>query len=286
MSVVGAVEVAGLTKRYGRIEALRGVDLAVAHGRVYGLLGPNGAGKSTLIRALVGSLRPTSGSVRVLGMEPTAHRAELRERIGYMPQGPALYDNLSAHDNVKFFGGAHHMPDLAERVREVLDFTELADRAGDLVYTYSGGMKRRVSLACALVHRPDVLFLDEPTAAVDPALRARFWLAFRDLAARGATLFISTHLMDEAMLCDEVAVLRQGRVIAADTPVRLLQRGRTRLIVRTGDNELEYTIGGRPEDLAAALQAYGLAPDVRSVEVRGDTLESVVLDLVAAEDDQ
>ncbi|MEJ7652192.1 MAG: ABC transporter ATP-binding protein [Chloroflexia bacterium] len=177
------------------------------------------------------------------------------------------------------------MPDLAERVRSTR-FHGTADRAGDLVYTYSGGMKRRVSLACALVHRPDVLFLDEPTAAVDPALRARFWLAFRDLAARGATLFISTHLMDEAMLCDEVAVLRQGRVIAADTPARLLQRGRTRLIVRTGDNELELTIGGRLEDLAAALQAYGLAPDVRSVEVRGDTLESVVLDLVAAEDDQ
>ncbi len=275
-----AVKVEGLVKRYGKLEALNGVDLVVPVGTVFGLVGPNGAGKTTLIKALVGALRPSEGETRVLELDPLRDRTELRRRIGYMPQSPALYDDLSARDNIRFFGAAHRTPGLRKRVEEVLEFTELTERADVPLHTLSGGMKRRVSLACALVHEPEVLFLDEPTAAVDPQLRSRFWKTFRELARGGATLIISTHLMDEAMLCDRISILRKGRVIISDTPRHILERGETRLIVRRNDGAEQRVIGGRPEDLAAALRTYGLAPEVTAVEVRGDSLETVVLSLV------
>ena len=279
-----AIKVEGPTKRYGKIEALRGVDLTVPEGTVFGLVGPNGSGKTTLIKALVGALRPSGGEVEVLGLNPLKDRAELRRQVGYMPQSPALYDDLSARSNVEFFGSAHRTPELAKRIAEVLAFSELGGRANDPVHTFSGGMKRRVSLSCALVHRPRMLILDEPTAAVDPQLRSRFWKTFRELAAGGATLFISTHLMDEAVLCDRIAILRGGRIIAADTPRRLLERGETRLVVGRGREKEEKTIGGYPEDLAAALRPYGLAPDVATVKVEADSLESVVLSLIEKEE--
>jgi ABC-2 type transport system ATP-binding protein len=141
-------------------------------------------------------------------------------------------------------------------------------------------MKRRVSLACALVHGPEVIFLDEPTAAVDPQLRSRLWKTFRELAGGGTTLFISTHLMDEAMFCDRIAILLKGRIIATDTPRSILERGKTRLTVKQDGREEEETIGGHPEDLAAALRPYGLRPDVKAVDVETDSLEAVVLSLI------
>ena len=279
-----AIEVSGLTKRYGRVEALRGVELTVRKGEVFGLVGPNGAGKTTLIKGLVGALRPSGGEVRVMGLNPLRDRAELRRRIGYMPQSPALYEDLSARGNVGFFGAAHRPPDLRKNVDEVMHFTDLSGRADDPVHTFSGGMKRRVSLACALVHRPEVIFLDEPTAAVDPQLRSRLWKTFGELAKDGATLFISTHLMDEAMLCDRIAILRGGRVIAADTPRSILEEGRTRLTIEQDGAEEEVTIGGHPEDLAAALRPYGLRPGVTAIDVETDTLEAVVLSLIENEE--
>ncbi len=242
-----AIAIEQLTKRYGEVEALRGVDLAVPRGCLFGLVGANGAGKTTLIKAIVGALRPTGGSVRTLGLDPLRDRAAVRQQIGYMPQSPALYDDLSARDNIAFFGSAHGVPNLGRRVEEVLTFTELAGRAGDSVGQFSGGMKRRVSLAAALIHRPPLLILDEPTAAVDPGLRARFWQQFRNLAAEGNTLFISTHLMDEALLCDCVAIQRQGQIIAVDTPRNLLARGRVRLTL----------------DCAAARRSAGSRPTSR-----------------------
>src|SRR4051794_31187889 len=160
-----AITVRDLTKRYGTIEALRGADLTVPRGSLFGLLGPNGAGKSTLIKAIVGALRPTSGEVRTLGLDPLRDRAAVRSQIGYMPQSPALYDDLSARENIAFFGAAHAGEDLAGRVDAVLAFTELTARANDAVGQFSGGMKRRISLAAALIHRPPLLILDEPTAA-------------------------------------------------------------------------------------------------------------------------
>ena len=280
---MNAIEVSGLTKMYGRVEALGGTDLSVRRGEVFGLVGPNGAGKTTLIKGLVGALRPSGGTARVMGLNPLEDRAELRQRIGYMPQGAALYEDLSARDNVWFFGAAHRTPELKKKVDEVMHFTDLSGRADDPVHTFSGGMKRRVSLACALVHRPEVIFLDEPTAAVDPQLRSRFWKTFRELAGEGTTLFISTHLMDEAMLCDRIAILLKGRIIATDTPRCILERGRTRLTVKQDGREEEETIGGHPEDLAAALRSYGLSPEVSAVSVEADSLETVILSLIGKE---
>jgi ABC-2 type transport system ATP-binding protein len=152
------------------------------------------------------------------------------------------------------------------------------------VHTFSGGMKRRISLACALVHDPEVIFLDEPTAAVDPQLRSRFWKTFRELAGGGTTLFISTHLMDEAVLCDRIAILREGRIIATDTPASMIEKGETRLVVEHDGTEEAETIGGHPEDLAAALRPYGLRENVTAVDVETDTLEAVVLSLIEKEE--
>ena len=280
---MNAIEVSGLVKKYGRFEALRGVDLSVGRGEVFGLVGPNGAGKTTLIKSLVGALRPSGGGVSVMGLSPLGDRAELRRRIGYMPQGPALYEDLSARGNVAFFGAAHRTEGLRKKVDEVLTFTELTERADDPVHTLSGGMKRRVSLACALVHDPEVIFLDEPTAAVDPQLRSRFWRTFRELAEGGTTLFISTHLMDEAVLCDRIAILRKGGVIATDRPGSIIEKGETRLVVERDGTEETETIGGHPEDLAAALRPYGLRQDITAVDVETDTLEAVVLSLIEKE---
>lgn len=275
-----AVEVRELRKSYGKVEALRSVDLIVQRGTIFGLVGPNGAGKTTLIKALIGALKPTGGTIRVLGLDPLDQRWALRRQIGYMPQSTALYEDLSARANILFFNRAQPIEDLAEKVDEILIFTELSDRADDHITTFSGGMKKRVSLACALVHQPTIIILDEPTAAVDPHLRFRMWQLFRELASQGKTLFISTHLMEEATMCDRVAVLRQGEIIADDSPAAILEAGHARLVVRRREQEVEEIIAATPEALAKGLHPFGLASDVEAVIVDPDTLEHVILGII------
>lgn len=282
---MNAIEINGLVKRYGDIEALRGVDLKVPEGAIFGLVGPNGAGKTTLIKSLVGSLRPTAGEVRVLGLDPHDERARLRQRIGYMPQSSVLYEDLSARANVSFFGSAHTSVDLSRRVAEVLEFTDLSGRADDPVHTYSGGMKHRASLAAALVHEPELLLLDEPSAGVDPKLRRRFWEQFRELAGNGTTVFVTTHLMEEASLCDRIAILRQGRIIACDSPGAILRRGKVRLVVER-NGEVLQTVVSDPGDVAKRLHAHGLSREVTSVSIDAEPMESVVLSLIDQEEDR
>jgi len=205
------VETRALHKHFGPIRAVDGLELAVQTGEIYGLLGPNGSGKTTLIRLLTGLLKPTAGSVTVLGRAMPC-KATLA-RVGYMTQASALYEDLTLRENIVFFaemcGGASRA-----RVDEVIELVDLRDRAGSLVRTLSGGMKQRTSLACALVHRPRLLLLDEPTVGVDPQLRAAFWAHFRRLAGSGVTLIISSHVMDEAERCDRLGFIRQGKLLA------------------------------------------------------------------------
>ena len=275
-----AVEIENLSKYYGKLQALENMSLQVPEGTIYGLVGPNGAGKTTLIKALVGALRPTKGSARVLGLDPIRDKWKLRRRIGYMPQAPALYDDLSARGNILFFGKAQSVYDLEKKTDDILSFAELADRADDRVGTFSGGMKKRVSLCCALIHNPRVIFLDEPTAAIDPHLKIQSWILFRKLAARGVTLFISTHLMDEALLCDKVTILRNGEIVAVDSPQKILERGTTRLKISTGGGETVSTISSAPGHLATELKKYGLQEDITAVELHADNIEDIILALV------
>ena len=281
-----AILAAAVRKRYGAVEALKGVDLEVRPGEIFGLIGANGAGKSTLIKLLVGTTRPTAGTVRVLGLDPLKQAAPLRRQIGYMPQAPALYEDLSPRDNVRFFGAAHHIQDLHARVEEVIAFTNLTARANDAVFGFSGGMKQRVSLACALVHEPRLLLLDEPTAGIDPKLREAFWEHFRQLARLGVTLLVSTHLMDEALLCDRVAVMRDGVVLASDAPKELLRRGRTRVTLQRGEKEMVETLVDYREQLPALLRRYGLDAAVTRIDLEEDTLETVVLGLINAREER
>jgi ABC-2 type transport system ATP-binding protein len=239
-----AVEAAGLRKTFGPIRAVDGIDLSLGAGRIYGLLGPNGSGKTTLIRLLAGLAKPTSGESRILGT--TMPDRPMLGRIGYMPQAEALYPELSVGENIGFIAALQGAA--AGAVKRALDLVELADRTGSPVLELSGGMRRRLSLACALVHEPPILFLDEPTVGVDPALRVQFWTHFRRLAADGTTILVASHVMDEADRCDELLFIRTGRVIA-----------------RGSGDELRAT--ARTDNLETAfLQFAGLDPDGRPID--------------------
>jgi ABC-2 type transport system ATP-binding protein len=207
-----AVDVEGLVKQFGRQRALDGVTLRVRRGEVYGLLGPNGAGKTTLIRSLVGLVAPEAGTVSVLGQRMP--QLEVLAHIGYMTQQAALYPDLSAEENLHFFGAIYGRVD---GVRDALDFVDLWDRRKSVVSTLSGGMRTRCSLACALVHKPDLLLLDEPTVGVDPQLRVQLWDRFRKMAAGGTTIVVSSHVMDEAERCDRLGLIRFGKLLAEGT---------------------------------------------------------------------
>jgi ABC-2 type transport system ATP-binding protein len=211
-----AVEVDGVVKRFGRLRALDGVDLRVRRGEVYGLLGPNGSGKTTLIRSLVGLVRPDAGTVRVLGRR--VPDLDVLARVGYMTQAAALYPDLSVAENLRFFAAISGGD---ARVDDALRFVELEDRRDSVVATLSGGMRTRTSLACALVHHPELLLLDEPTVGVDPQLRGQLWDRFHAMTAQGTSLLVSSHVMDEAERCDRLGLIRSGRLLAEGTAAEL-----------------------------------------------------------------
>jgi len=218
------ISVRQLVKRFGEILALDRVTLDVPTGEVLGLLGPNGAGKTTLIRILLGLTRPTSGEVKLLG-EPAGAR-NVRSRVGYMPQELAVYTDLTVEENVELFGRLQGVPGarLETREREVLELVQLSPRRRSLVSELSGGMRRRVSLAAALVADPDLLLLDEPTVGVDPELRSEFWEFFHRLTAGGKTVVLTTHYLEEANRADRVVFLNAGRVLTSGAPAEVKNR--------------------------------------------------------------
>ncbi len=218
-----AVDIQQLTRRFGALTAVSSLTLQIARGEVFGLLGPNGSGKTTTIRMLCGLLDPTEGTATVAGLDIRTSPERVKMQIGYMSQRFGLYEDLTVAENLDFYGGIYGLRSHARaaRVAEVVGFLGIGGRLAQLAAQLSGGWKQRLALGCALLHRPPVLFLDEPTAGVDPAARRNFWKAIHDLAHGGTTVLVTTHYMDEAERCDRLAMMSLGRLIALGTPAEV-----------------------------------------------------------------
>jgi ABC-2 type transport system ATP-binding protein len=218
------IQAHGLVKRYGALEAVRGIDLEVHRGEIFGFLGPNGAGKSTTISILCTLLTPTAGTARVAGIDVMHDPAGVRQRIGLVFQDPSLDDQLTGRENLEFHAFIYSVPASVRRQRidVMLELLQLSERAGSLVRTYSGGMKRRLEIARGMLHEPEILFLDEPTLGLDPQTRQTIWNHLNELRSRnGITIFMTTHYMDEAEYCDRIAVIDRGKIVALGSPDQL-----------------------------------------------------------------
>ncbi|TMB86580.1 MAG: ABC transporter ATP-binding protein [Chloroflexi bacterium] len=218
------VVVEQLVKQFGKLRAVNNLNMTIFTGETYGLIGPNGSGKTTLIRMLVGLVRPMSGTIRIMGERMPS--AKVSPHLGYMTQLSALYLDLTAKENMQFFCNIYglHGKEQSRRIQEILERVDLADRANDVVGNFSGGMKQRLSLACALVHYPRLAVLDEPTVGVDPELRRSFWDYFAQLNKEGVTIIVSTHHLDEASRCTRLGLMRSGAMLAQDAPQELLRQ--------------------------------------------------------------
>jgi len=271
--MASVLEVIDVHKRFGPVEALRGVSLSVDEGEMFGLLGPNGAGKTTLLNILACLMDPSSGSARLFGKPLVRDDLSLRRAIGFATQDVSLYGELSARENLKFFGKLYgmHGAELTNRVNEVLEFTALKDRADDRVTTFSGGMRRRLNLGVAVVHRPRILFLDEPTTGVDPQSRNHIFAEVRSLNTAGVNVIYTSHYMEEVQaLCPRIAILDHGEIIACDTRENLLHQLDGTLTVKVA------------RDLAAVAERAGRLPGVKVLSADGDRLKLAAADINAA----
>ncbi len=253
----------GLTKAFGDFKAVDNVSLQVSKGEIYGFLGSNGAGKSTTIRMLCGLLTPTAGRAEVAGFDVGKRPNEVKKRIGYMSQKFSLYLDLTVVENMRFFGGVYGLPGprLKQRVAWGLEMSELAGQETKLARELSGGHRQRLALACALLHAPPVVFLDEPTGGVDPVARRAFWDLIYELAEEGRTVFVTTHFMDEAEHCHRIALMNFGKVVAEGTPAELKE---------TLADLLHLEVVCTPA--AAALEALTGSPFVRGLSIFGNSV--------------
>lgn len=269
MTAAAAVELQGLTKRFGDFTAVDGITLSVQPGEIFGFLGANGAGKSTTIRMMCGLLQPSGGSARVLGIDVARDPEGVKRSIGYMSQRFSLYEDLTALRNIRFFGGVYGLAgaDARDRERWAVEMTGLAGQEHRLTRELPGGWRQKLALACAILHRPRVVFLDEPTSGVDPLSRRRFWALIDEMAASGVTVFVTTHYLDEAEYCHRLALIHAGRLAALGSVSDLKQ-------VFAGHAVLEVACP-RPAD---ALDALSEAPWAREVAIFGTRLHVVVED--------
>ncbi len=307
MSVEPVIGVRNLVKRYGELVAVDAVSFEVAKGEIFGLLGPNGAGKTTIISILSCITPPTSGSASVSGIDGVTDSLTARSRIGVVPQEIALYSTLSARDNLMFWGRMYGLRDrtLARRVDELLDVVQLSDRASNRIDTFSGGMKRRINIAAGLLHRPDVLFLDEPTVGIDPQTRRSILDLVKELNTEGLTVLYTTHYLEEAeFLCDRVGIMDEGKMIAVGTRDELTESiGATGVIevradglndalvdwlaslsevsevARTDDGLTLNVVSGTNLLPTVVEKLTGSGVDIHSVDVTVPNLESVFLHL-------
>ncbi len=218
------ISIRHVSKQFGKQQVLKEISLEIMEGEIFGLLGPSGAGKTTLVKQLAGLDTPTSGENFLL--QEKMPSLKLIEKVGYMAQSDALYGELSAKENLQFFSALYGLKgkQQQQRIEEVMKLVHLSDHLHKLVSNYSGGMKRRLSLAIAFLHEPEILILDEPTVGIDPVLRKSIWEAFNELKNKGTTLIVTTHVMDEAEKCDRLGMIRDGRLIAVGTPEELKQK--------------------------------------------------------------
>lgn len=260
------VETHGLSRTFGRKTAVDKVDLKIRKGTVYGLLGPNGSGKTTAMRMLLGLLKPTAGDALVLGCRIPGNAEALKRHIGYMTQGFTYYRDLTVRENLGFIADIHDLGGLEKRTRikELLDTYDLAAQAHTFAGDMSGGQRQRLALAATVLHRPELLFLDEPTAAVDPETRRNFWEQLFDLVEAGTTIIVSTHLMDEAERCHQIAILDHGRKRAEGAPSELMARIAGRVIEVSGP------------DLRSARRHLATTPGILSVAQVGSQLRVLV----------
>jgi ABC-2 type transport system ATP-binding protein len=226
---VNAIEVEALTKSFGSFKAVDGISFEVKKGEIFGFLGANGAGKTTTIRMLCGILAPTSGAASVAGFDIATEADQLKRNIGYMSQRFSLYDDLTVAENLDFFGGIYQLSKskMRQRAEWVMEMAGLKGREKQITATLSGAVKQRLALGCSMLHEPAVLFLDEPTAGIDPQSRDNFWQLIRGIAAAGGTVLVTTHYMDEAEYCSRLTLMEQGRIIAAGSPSELKRSGLT-----------------------------------------------------------
>jgi ABC-2 type transport system ATP-binding protein len=255
-----SIEVSHLSKRFGAFTAVDDVSFEVLKGEIFGYLGANGAGKSTTIRMLCGLLSPSSGRATVAGHDIALDPEGVKASIGYMSQKFSLYFDLTVWDNLSFFGGAYGLSrrELEVRGEEVLRRTDLADARDAVVGSLPGGIRQRLALACAVLHEPEILFLDEPTAGVDPVARRAFWRLIRQLAQAGTTVFVTTHYLDEAEYCARVGLMVDGRLVALDTPAELKRQ-----------NVPDRLFVVRGPELTRAAEQLRSRPGVRAVEPFG-----------------
>lgn len=218
-----SVEVKNLTKKFGQFTAVDDISFKVTRGEVFGFLGPNGAGKSTTIKMLCGLLLPTSGEGWVNGFDINTQTEEIKKNIGYMSQKFSLYDDLTVLENINFFGGVYNVASGKRKLRRdwVLNMAHLSERKNDITANLPVGIKQRLALGCALIHEPPILFLDEPTAGVDPVSRRNFWNLIHNMSDGGTTVFVTTHYMDEAEYCGRLALIYDGKIIASGAPLEL-----------------------------------------------------------------